>query len=640
MDNLYNAEAIGNVKPVLFMIMVQTLYAVVNIMLKLVADDGMSLSVLIAYRFIFASAFIVPLALIFERLEKSNLGTLGGRAKLVGTLTGIGGAMILTFYKGRRLFVWSTHIDLLHHAASAHGAQSDSRLWGCMLAFGAALSYSLWLIIQTKMSEKFPWHYSIAALTSATASILSVIFALCTERDWSQWKLGWNMKLLTAASAGILASGVCYTLLAWCVHRKGPLFASAFSPLMLVIVSLASQLVLDECLSIGSLTGSVLIVGGLYMLLWGKSKDTRREQSEMVSSKGSSQCDPIHVTNLSLTCSQREHDKNIVASNVKPVLLMIVVQILYAVVNIMIKLVADDGMSLSVFNVYRFIFASAFLVPLALIFERGSLLQNVYVKSLALTSAVYVSAMLNIVPAVTYILSISLRLEKPNLGTPGGMAKLVGNLTGIGGAVILTFYKGRRLCLWSTHIELLHHAPSPHVAPTGSLLWGCLLAFGATLSYSFWLIIQTKMSIKFPWHYSIAALTSVSALILSIIYALCTERDWSRWKLGWNLRLLTAASTGILASGVCYILLAWCVRRKGPVFVSSFSPLMLVIVTLAGPLVLDECLTIGSLTGSVLIVSGLYMLLWGKSKETRREKSEMVSSKGSVQCEAIHNTHL
>lgn len=51
------------------------------------------------------------------------------------------------------------------------------------------------------MSEKFPWHYSIAALTSATASILSVIFALSTERDWSQWKLGWDFRLLTAASA-------------------------------------------------------------------------------------------------------------------------------------------------------------------------------------------------------------------------------------------------------------------------------------------------------------------------------------------------------------------------------------------------------------------------------------------------------
>ncbi|KAK7400261.1 hypothetical protein VNO78_11464 [Psophocarpus tetragonolobus] len=346
--------------------------------------------------------------------------------------------------------------------------------------------------------------------------------------------------------------------------------------------------------------------------------------------------------------------------NVKPVLLMIVLQTLYAVVNIMLKMVADDGMSLSVLIAYRFIFASVFIIPLALFFERksvqsvtgqvlllgflcglfgGSLLQGLYVKSLALTTAVFVTAMLNLVPAVTYIMSVVLRFEKSNLGTPGGKAKLVGTLTGVGGAMILTFYKGRSLCLWSTHIDLLHHTPSPHGAPTGSLLWGCVLAFGAALSYSLWLIIQTKMSEKFPWHYSIAALTSATASILSVTFALSTERDWNQWKLDWNMRLLTAASAGILASGVCYTLLAWCVRRKGPLFASAFGPLMLVIVSLSEPLVLNKCLNIGSVTGSVLIVGGLYMLLWGKSKEKEMEQSEMVSSKGFVQCEAIHVTN-
>jgi len=57
--------------------------------------------------------------------------------------------------------------------------------------------------MQTKMSAKFPWHYSIAALTSSTASIQSVIFALSTESDWRQWKVGWNFRLATAASAVI-----------------------------------------------------------------------------------------------------------------------------------------------------------------------------------------------------------------------------------------------------------------------------------------------------------------------------------------------------------------------------------------------------------------------------------------------------
>ncbi|QCD84042.1 WAT1-related protein [Vigna unguiculata] len=300
--------------------------------------------------------------------------------------------------------------------------------------------------------------------------------------------------------------------------------------------------------------------------------------------------------------------------NVKPVLLMILLQTLYAVVNMMLKIVADDGMSLSILVAYRFIFATAFIVPLALIVERkhlqyvtgqvvflgflcglfgGSLLQGLYVKSLALTSAVYVTAMLNLIPGVTYLMSVSLGLEKSNLRTAGGMAKLVGTLTGIGGAMVLTFYKGRKLCLWSSHIGLLHHAQSPHGAPTGSPLWGCILAFGAALTYSVWLIIQ-----------------------------------------------------GILASGVCYTLLAWCVRRKGPLFASAFSPLMLVIVTLIEPLVTDKCPNLGSVTGSVLVVGGLYLLLWGKIKETQMKQSKEtqmkqieVFSEDSVQCETIHFTN-
>ena len=55
-------------KPALLMVIVQFFFAGVNVFYKLAAYDGMSLKVFIAYRFIFACAFLVPLALIFERL--------------------------------------------------------------------------------------------------------------------------------------------------------------------------------------------------------------------------------------------------------------------------------------------------------------------------------------------------------------------------------------------------------------------------------------------------------------------------------------------------------------------------------------------------------------------------------------------
>ncbi|PNX97640.1 auxin-induced protein 5ng4-like, partial [Trifolium pratense] len=313
------------------------------------------------------------------------------------------------------------------------------------------------------------------------------------------------------------------------------------------------------------------------------------------------------------------------------------------VVNIMLKMVTNDGSSLSVLIAYRFVFSTAFTVPLALFFERGSLQQNLYVKSLALVSATYTITMLNLIPAITYVMAVSLRMEKPNLGTPAGKAKLIGTLSGIGGAMILTLYKGKRLFNFSMHIDLLQQyvTSTPHKSPSGSHVWGIMLALGTSLSFSLWYITQSKMAANFPWHYSTAALTSLMGAIQSFVFALCTERDRRQWKIDWNLRLLTAASGGILASGVCFVLLAWCVRMKGPLYVSAFNPLLLVLVAFIASLVLDEYITVGSLTGATLIVCGLYMLLWGKSKEARQvdnnnNMNEMVSVKDTDKCDSIH----
>lgn len=52
---------------------------------------------------------------------------------------------------------------------------------------------------QTKLSEKYPCQYSSTAMTCVFASIQATIFAMCMERDWSLWKLGWDIRLATVA---------------------------------------------------------------------------------------------------------------------------------------------------------------------------------------------------------------------------------------------------------------------------------------------------------------------------------------------------------------------------------------------------------------------------------------------------------
>uniref|UniRef100_A0A0A0LLC4 WAT1-related protein n=2 Tax=Cucumis sativus TaxID=3659 RepID=A0A0A0LLC4_CUCSA len=328
-----------------------------------------------------------------------------------------------------------------------------------------------------------------------------------------------------------------------------------------------------------------------------------------------------------------------------PTIVMMLVQFGFAGVNIFYKLAAADGMSFRIIIAYRFLFASAFILPIAFFLERGrrpkltwsvifyaflcglfggSLSQNLYVESLALTSATYASAIGNLAPAITFILAVSFRLERMNIGTMRGKAKVMGTLIGIVGAMILTFYKGVELHPWSTRVDLLHkgHNSTEHVAPTEhtihSHVLGSVMGVGSCFSYALWLIVQAKMSECYPCHYSSTALMCMMGSVQAVGFALCVETQWSRWKLGWNIRLLSVAYTGIVASGVMVTLITWCVRIRGPMFVSVFSPLILVLVAIAASLFLQEKLYLGCVVGGMLMVCGLYMVLWGKSKEIRK----------------------
>ncbi|KAM4098166.1 hypothetical protein ACJW30_07G056300 [Castanea mollissima] len=350
----------------------------------------------------------------------------------------------------------------------------------------------------------------------------------------------------------------------------------------------------------------------------------------------------------------------IVLHGLKPTILMVVVQFAFAGVNVFYKLAANDGMNLRVIVAYRFLFASAFITPLAFVLERksrpkltrvvlfqsflcglfgGSLAQNLYIESLALTSATFASAIANLIPAITFILAVPFGLEKLNLGTIEGKAKVMGTLMGIGGAMLLTFYKGVEIDIWSTHTNLLHHSQHDRnghlVTDSRNRLLGCILAVGSCMSYAFWLIIQAKMSERYPSYYSGTALMSIMGTIQAVGFALCMERDWSQWKLGWNIRLLTVSYSGIVASGLMVTFIALCVHMRGPLFVSVFSPLMLILVAIMGSLILDEKFHIGSIIGATLIVCGLYVVLWGKGREMKKI-TQLAPSECSPESDLTH----
>nr|XP_043627117.1 WAT1-related protein At1g25270-like [Erigeron canadensis] len=213
------------------------------------------------------------------RMETLGWKTSSGASKIMGTVLGVGGAMLLTFYKGIELHPWKTNVDLLdsqHHAASNGQHSSKSTVAGSILAISSSISCSVWLIIQANMVKRYPCPYSVTALTSLMGAIQAIVFGLCTERHWNDWNLGWNIKLAAAAYSGILASGLMFTCITLCVQMRGPLFVSAFNPLMLIIVAVVGSLCFNESLHLGSVLGAILIIIGLYAVLWAKGKEGKK----------------------------------------------------------------------------------------------------------------------------------------------------------------------------------------------------------------------------------------------------------------------------------------------------------------------------------------------------------------------------
>ncbi|KAL8155969.1 WAT1-related protein At1g25270-like isoform X2 [Apium graveolens] len=322
--------------------------------------------------------------------------------------------------------------------------------------------------------------------------------------------------------------------------------------------------------------------------------------------------------------------------------------------NVLYKLAANDGSDLRILVAYRFLCAAAFMIPVALIVERnkrpkltwmviwqsfisallgGSVFQNLYILSLVLTSATFVTATTNLVTAITFVLALCFRLEKLNWDKASGKAKVMGTLVSLAGAMLLTLYKGPDIVRSNTHLDPLkngNHHGGHGVGTHHHMILGAFSALGSITCYALWINLQAKIAENYPCPYSSSALMITMTSIQCTLYSLCMQRDWSQWKLGWNIRLLTVTYSGVFATGVMFTLVACSVRMRGPLFVSAFNPLMVVIVALAGPLVLNENLYVGSVLGGITIICGLYLLLWGKAMEMKTKAHLLETSSGDI----------
>ncbi|KAL1203131.1 WAT1-related protein [Cardamine amara subsp. amara] len=264
-------------------------------------------------------------------------------------------------------------------------------------------------------------------------------------------------------------------------------------------------------------------------------------------------------------------------SKYKAVLALVMLQFLSAGVALFTKAAFMEGLSPTIFVVYRQVVATLFIFPISFLSAwrkenkpslgvRGfwwvaftavigvSVNQNAYFKGIDLSSSSMACAMTNLIPAVTFIISIIVGFESIRRRSMKSAAKVIGTGVCVGGAMAMTFLRGPKLLN-----ALLNQDKN-------TWLLGCFFLLISTFAWSLWLILQLAVS---------------------------------------------------------FFLQAWAVSEKGPLFSALFNPLSTVIVTFFGALYLKEQTYLGSLLGALAVILGLYIVLWGKSEDYQEEATNL-----------------
>ncbi|XP_075655835.1 WAT1-related protein At5g64700-like isoform X1 [Castanea sativa] len=325
----------------------------------------------------------------------------------------------------------------------------------------------------------------------------------------------------------------------------------------------------------------------------------------------------------------------------KPFLIVILIQAIYCGMFLLSKAALDGGMNNFVFVFYRQAAATIFLAPLAVFFERKKALPltlvtfckifllslfgivlslDIYGVAIVYTSATLAAAITNCLPVITFFLAVLLRMEVLELRKIAGVAKLAGILFCIAGAATLAFYKGPHLKLLGQHHLFGHPKLGDHLFHLPSnKAWikGCFLFLISSTFWGLWLVLQAPVMKSYPPKLLFTTLQCFLSSIQSFAIAIAFERDPYQWKLGWNVRLLAVAYCGIVVTGLTYYLQAWVIEKKGPVFLAMSTPLALIMTMFSSAILLGEIISLGSLLGGLLLVGGLYSVLWGKSREQK-----------------------
>ncbi|KAF8667109.1 hypothetical protein HU200_053293 [Digitaria exilis] len=259
------------------------------------------------------------------------------------------------------------------------------------------------------------------------------------------------------------------------------------------------------------------------------------------------------------------------------------------------KAAFNHGMSTFVFIFYRQAAATVLLLPLAIVLERKKLQEAKNNQNAAC------------------------RLEVVRLRSPSGMAKAAGVALCLAGVLTIALYTGPFMSPVNHHRAFAGSGGAAHEnsssSSKGTWIKGTFLMLLSNTTWSLWIVLQASLLKEYPNKLLSTLVQCLMSTAQSFLLAVAVVRDPTAWKLRLDVGLLAVGYSGLVVTGVSFYLQAWCIEKRGPVFLAMSNPLGLLLTIFCSSFFLGEIVHLGSLIGSGLLVAGLYSVLWGKSKD-------------------------
>ncbi|GFS46454.1 walls Are Thin 1 [Actinidia rufa] len=282
----------------LAMLAMQFGYAGFHVVSRAALNMGISKIVFPVYRNILALILLVPFAYFLEKkerppltlslvvqffllavvgIEQVRLNRNDGIAKVMGTILCVAGASVITLYKGPTIYRPGPPLQRASPALLALG-DAEGKNWtlGCLFLIGHCLSWAGWLVLQAPVLKRYPARLSFTSYQCFFGVLQFLVIAAFLERDPQAWLVHSRGELLSVFYAGVVASGIAFAVQIWCIDRGGQCSWRCIN-LFRLLLSLSWPLSAlgEQFYYLGGIIGAVLIILGLYFVLWGKSEERK-----------------------------------------------------------------------------------------------------------------------------------------------------------------------------------------------------------------------------------------------------------------------------------------------------------------------------------------------------------------------------